>query len=806
MPCIQQHLPKKIWQDDAVINLILLTNTMKSIIKIFAPVTLAACLVACNGRTPVEADYAVVPLPNKMECQQDAAPFVLNKATRIYYPKDNAQMKRNAEFLAQYVEELTGYKLEITDEAPAAGGILLEVDKTISSESEEAYNLIVADNIRIAGKSEAGVFYGIQTLRKAIPADAHAAEVVLPAVTIEDAPRFGYRGMMLDVSRHFFTPDEVKRYIDILALHNINRLHWHLSDDQGWRLEIKKYPRLTEIGSQREETVIGRNSGKYDGKPYGGYYTQEQIKDIVAYAAERYVTIIPEIDLPGHQQAALAAYPDFGCTGGPYKVWTQWGISDNVICAGNDQAMTFLEDVLTEVTELFPSEYIHVGGDECPKTRWKDCPKCQARISSERIKGDDKHSAEEYLQSYVISRMEKHLESLGRHIIGWDEILEGGLAPNATVMSWRGMGGGIEAAKQKHNVIMTPNSYVYFDYYQSTDTENEPMAIGGYVPVERVYSLEPTAGIPEENKHYVIGAQANLWTEYIPNFKQVEYMVMPRMAALAEVQWTAPEKKNYADFLQRVTRTMEHYDVLGYNYAKHLLDIHATLEPDPEAGALVVKFKALGRGDIYYTTDGTEPTEKSARYDSLQPVQIKNDAEIKAVVIRPSGARSRIFTEKVSFSKSAMKSIVLKQNPHGGYTFNGAAVLADGLRGSENYKTGRWLGFQGNDLEAVIDLQEATEFEKLSFCANVVKGDWIMGPRGVRVRISDDGKNFKEIFTEDIPSLAQTDKDGLHPYEFELGKQKARYVEVLIKSDTLPEWHGGAGSPAFIFVDELVLE
>lgn len=430
----------------------------------------------------------------------------------------------------------------------------------LEKENPEAYSLEVKQGqVVITAPTEAGVFYGIQTLRKSIGI-AEGGSIELPAVSITDEPRFGYRGMMLDVSRHFFSVDDVKCYIDMLALHNINRLHWHLSDDQGWRIEIKKYPKLTEIASQRKETVIGRNSGKYDGQPYGGFYTQQQAKEIIAYAAERYITVIPEIDLPGHMQAALTAYPELGCTGGPYEVWTQWGVSDNVLCAGNDKTIEFVKDVLAEIVEIFPSEYIHVGGDECPKTVWAKCPKCQARIKALGLKSDSKHTKEERLQSFVIHEAEAFLATKGRKMIGWDETLEGGLAPGATVMSWRGEGGGIEAAKQGHDVVMTPNTYLYFDYYQSKDTDTEPLAIGGYLPMERVYSYEPMpkALSPEEQK-YIIGVQANLWTEYIPDLKQIQYMVLPRMAALCEVQWSQPNKKDYESFLKRVSRLVDIY-------------------------------------------------------------------------------------------------------------------------------------------------------------------------------------------------------------------------------------------------------
>ena len=759
-----------------------------------------AGMMACSDGKVAKGDYGIIPLPQEVSMINGGS-FVLTPSTSIVYPEGNDLLKQAGEFLAAYIKEATGYAPKVVT-AKGSKPIHLSIDKSISN--PEGYRLTVTpEGIELAGASEAGVFYGIQTLRKSIPAVAEGMNIELPSVTINDYPRFAYRGMHLDVSRHFFTVDSIKKYIDILALHNMNTFHWHLTDDQGWRIEIKKYPELTKIGSQRKQTVIGHNTGEYDGKPYGGFYTQDEIRDVIAYAQERFITIIPEIDLPGHQQAALATYPELGCTGGPYDVWQQWGISDDVICAGNPRSMQFLEDVLSEVIDLFPSEYIHVGGDECPKVRWKTCPKCQARIKAEGIKGDKKHSAEEYLQSSIISQMEKFVESKGRHIIGWDEILEGGLAPNATVMSWRGVDGGIEAAKQHHNVIMTPNTYLYFDYYQSTDTENEPMAIGGSLPLERVYSLEPTAGIPDEYKKYVIGVQANLWTEYIPTFSQVEYMIMPRMAALAEVQWTDPSKKEYQSFLPRLVRMTKLYDRLGYNYAKNIFDIHAEFTTDTENGEIVVNLSTMGDGDIYYTLDGSEPTSASNKYEA--PVKIKENATIKAVVVRPAG-NSRVFSEKITFSKSTAKPVTLRVAPSKGYEFKGGPEMADGLIGDSNYKTGRWLGFQGKDLDAAIDLKQPVEISKVSFNTNVVKGDWIMGAAGVTVKVSEDGKNFKEVVSKTIPSLKQSDKGGIYPQEVTFAPVKARYVEVIIKSDKLPAWHGGAGNPAYLFVDEISIQ
>ena len=775
---------------------------MKNHLLTFCASASFSLLVACSGQPGEVKSYNeginIIPMPQSLVQQQGA--FRLSGSTSLGAASPEA--KTIAEFFAAKMRTATGYDITVGE----SGNITLKLDESLDV-NDEGYQLdVTGDAVNVTAKTPQGLFYGMQTFMQLLPAEIESAQKVsgiawtAQAVSIKDEPRFGYRGIMLDPCRHFMPAENVKKFIDVLSLFKINRLHWHLTDDQGWRIEIKKYPELTQIGSKRKETVIGHNSGTYDGKEYGGFYTQDQIRNVIDYAAERHITIIPEIDMPGHQLAALATYPELGCTGGPYDVWGQWGVADDVICAGNEKSMQFLEDVLSEVIDLFPSEYIHVGGDECPKVRWEKCPKCQARIKAEGIKGDKKHSAEEYLQSYVISRMEKFVESKGRHIIGWDEILEGGLAPNATVMSWRGMDGGIEAAKQKHNVVMTPNTYVYLDYYQSADTDLEPDAIGGYLPLEKVYSFEPTAGISPEDQKYVIGAQANLWTEYIPTFSQVEYMIMPRIDAVADIQWSDPSKKDYQTFLPRVARMTQLYDRLGYNYGKHIFDINASLTTNTENGTLDIALTKLGEGDIYYTVDGSDPTIASIKYEG--PVQINQDCEFKAIVVRPNGT-SRIFSEDIFFNKATMKPITLKEQPSKGYVFNGAQVLVDGLRGGSNYKTGHWLGFQGKDLDATIDLKEPTEIQKVSFNTNVVKGDWIMGASAVTVKVSDDGKNFKEVASKKIPELTQNDKDGLYPQEISFAPVKARYVEIIINSSKLPKWHGGAGSPAFLFVDEI---
>lgn len=454
-------------------------------------------------------------------------------------------------------------------------GVIFKLDKTIAP---EAYQLRVTEKRVVVKASNLNGFnYAIQTIKQLLPAaifgsvPAPDADWSIPCLKIDDAPRFGYRGLHLDVSRHFFTVEEVKRYIDVIELHKMNKFHWHLTDDQGWRIEIKKYPKLTEVGANRSGTMILKDWDSNDRVPYGGFYTQEEIKEVVEYAAAKGITIIPEIDLPGHMLAALASYPELGCTGGPYEVWTRWGIADDVLCVGKEETFKFLEGVLDEIVALFPSEYIHIGGDECPKVRWETCPDCQAKIEELGLKDDDKHKAEHYLQSYVTRRMEEYLAKYDRKIIGWDEILEGELAPNATVMSWRGTKGGETAVKMGHDAIMTPYTYYYLDYYQSKDIENEPFGIGGYLPVEVCYSYEPfTEEMTPEDREHILGVQANLWTEYIATFDHLTYMLLPRASALSEVQWCQPEVKDYDRFL----RTKEHlasiYEAMGLNYAKHI--------------------------------------------------------------------------------------------------------------------------------------------------------------------------------------------------------------------------------------------
>ena len=521
----------------------------------------AGAMAADDNRV---ADYNVIPLPQEVTLTPKGA-FVLTGATPIAYPEGDEQLKKDAQFLSDYIADVTALKLTTTS-AKVKNAINLRLNKKV--QSKEGYVITVdKKGVIIEGATAAGVFYGVQTLRKSIPVDKSLTEVTLPGVVLKDAPRFGYRGVMLDCARHYFPVKFVKQFIDLIAMHNMNVFHWHLTDDQGWRIEVKKYPGLAKIGSVREKTVLGHNSDVFDDTPYGGYYTQEEAREIVKYAADRFITVIPEIDMPGHMIAALAAYPDMGCTGGPYKVCPIWGVMPDVLCLGNEKTYQFCEDVLSEMMDIFPSEYIHLGGDETPNVRWKECPKCKALMAKENLTPGK-------LQGYFTNRIEKFVNSKGRRIIGWDEILDGDINQSATIMSWRGTAPGARGAKMGHDVIMSPSSHVYFDYYQTRQGESqweEPLLIGGNLPIERTYSLEPVPeGADAETASHIIGVQGNLWTEYIAGPSLAEYQVLPRMGALSEVQWRPQGQKDFENYKVRQTKMLKLYDAYGLVYAKHM--------------------------------------------------------------------------------------------------------------------------------------------------------------------------------------------------------------------------------------------
>ncbi len=548
---------------------------MKKVISIIA---LALLFASSSARTKeVATTVNVIPYPQSVEVEKGAF-----KGAGANFNCDPAIDAKSQEIIKEFAGRLSLVSGRISSYATPVGlekdcskakGFIFLKDSGLA---EEEYSIAICKSgCTVRASSYNGFLYALQTLKQLTSVSIFgdkpdpAEKFLFPCVKIQDKPRFGYRGMHLDCSRHFFSVEEVKKYLDVMALYKLNRFHWHLTDDQGWRAEIKKYPKLTEVGAFRNGTVIKKDWGSNDGIRYGGYYTQDQMREVVAYAAKLGIVVIPEVDLPGHMMGVLAGYPELGCTGGPYEVWTRWGVSPEVLCPGKEGMFTLLEDVFTELMDIFPSEYIHIGGDECPKTEWEKCPDCQARIKALGIKADEHHTAEQYLQSYVTERVQKFLNDHGRKIIGWDEVLEGELAKGATVMSWRGTAGGIKASSMGFDVIMTPNTYCYFDYYQSPDQDKEPFGIGGNLPLEKVYGYEPFDGLDAGQQKHILGVQANLWTEYIATPEHLEYMLLPRMTALSEVQWCKPEDKNPDRFKAALqAESFKIFDILGYNYRK----------------------------------------------------------------------------------------------------------------------------------------------------------------------------------------------------------------------------------------------
>ncbi|WP_336718871.1 family 20 glycosylhydrolase [Chryseobacterium mucoviscidosis] len=672
--------------------------------------------------------------------------------------------------------------------------ISLLLNKDLKTDNKREFNSNYIINISnemmmVVGKNPEGLFQGIQTLLQLIKTSEDGK---IPALEIQDSPKFQWRGMHLDVSRHFFTVEEVKQYIDYLAMYKLNTFHWHLTDDQGWRIEIKKYPKLTQIGSKRKESMIGAYvDNTFDGKPYGPYfYTQEQIKEVVKYAQERHVTIVPEIEMPGHALAALSAYPDLACIKGSFEPATKWGVFDDVFCP-KDETFTFLENVLDEVIALFPSQYIHIGGDECPKTRWKECPHCQELIKKNNLK--DEHG----LQSYFIQRIEKYVNSKGRKIIGWDEILEGGLAPNAAVMSWTGIKGGVEAAKSGHFAVMTPGSYCYFDHYQG-DPATEPNAFGGFTPLDKVYSYNP---IPEElnaeQAKYILGVQANLWTEYILDFKHVQYMIFPRLLALSEVGWGTADPKNYKEFEGRVIHEFKNLDKMGVNYAKSIYNASGKVISS-ENGVAYELSTSQNPGGIQYTVDGTDPSANSQNYKN--PVQISKSMTVKSAYFENGQLKSAVSSQSFTISKTTGKKITLEEQPSENYSFGGAFTLVDGITGNQKQLGKTWLGFNGKDVVATIDFGQKTQFSEVYFNTLDNKGSWIHFAKSAQIFVSDNGTDFKlikEIGKEEILSAKGKIKVNV-------GNQNSKFIKVKIENaGIIPVGNPGSDSKAWLFVDEI---
>lgn len=745
-------------------------------------------LLLCQSVLCALAQYSVIPKPVAMHTGDGV--FIIDNNTQLIAP---GELKNEAAFLRQYVQAQSGIRLSMSQSATSNRYIHLLIDTAINYKAESYTLDITTKNITLSAHDAAGVLYGLQTIRQLVKGNAKTLQ--LPVCHITDYPRFAYRGMHLDVSRHFFSVDFIKQYIDVLSLYKFNTFHWHLTDDQGWRIEIKKYPGLQRMGAWRDGTLIGHKKElphTFDNKKYGGYYTQEEVKAVVRYAAEKHITIIPEIEMPGHALAALAAYPSLGCTGGPYKTAKFWGVFDDVFCAGNDSTFTFLQNVLDEVAALFPSKYIHIGGDECPKGKWNQCPKCLKRMKEEHL--SDAHE----LQSYFVKRIEKYLNSKGKQAIGWDEILEGGLSPNATVMSWRGEEGGIAAAQQKHDVIMAPESHVYFDYYQSLYPE-EQLAAGGYTPLSKVYSYEPMAGVKEDSiRTYLKGVQGEVWSEYLPTVAKAQHAIFPRLIALGEVAWSPQASRNYPDFLSRLRLQRTLLEKLNIAAADVFDEINYT-STIKDNRVEVTLTTTLPNGRIYYTTDGTVPTPKSQQYSGA--FTLAKNAEVKAVLFDVNKQYGRLFKQAFFVYKATGKTVTIKQQPIARFNTNSSA-LVNGILGTTRYNDNQWLGFKGQDCEAIIDLGAATPVSNIKM--NVLNYHWqkMWQPDLVQFLVSTDGIHFNIIYTANSFPV-----NGINAIEATFKAVNARYVKVIAKNKgIIPGGEYGAGEQALLLIDEIIVQ
>lgn len=770
---------------------------MKRILFLFICPLLA---VACNKR--VVADYNVIPQVQNLSVK-DGDVYVFDSSRKLVY--DNQDSRRSLELFAQDLEELVGIKPSVAAGTSEDAKDNVYFTLGLQDGGKEAYTINVnSDGILVRAVAPEGIYRATRTLLKSVGTEK-TSSVEFPSAEVSDWPRFGYRGLMLDVSRHFSDVEMVKRTIDMLALHQLNIFHWHLTDDQGWRIEIKSHPELTEVGAWRDDTVVGRYLGgtdyPTDGKRHGGFYTQEQIREIVAYAKERYIEIIPEIDLPGHTSAVLAAYPQLGCEDKEYKVANRWGVIRDVLCAGNPASLDLFKDIMDEVCDLFPGKYIHLGGDECVKDRWKACPKCQKKIRELGLKDVGRYSKEDYLQSWFMGEVASYVQSKGKRVIGWDEILEGVPMDDSVIMSWRGTEGGITAARMGHDVVMTPTSDMYFDQSQTLASQLEEIPVGGFINVMKVYSYEPLPAslTPEQQKH-ILGCQANVWCEYMPEERIRQYQMLPRLAALSEVQWTMPERKNYKDFLKRLPKMLSIYDHYGYNYAKHIFDVACSYSVNVEKGSLEVSLSTLGNDPIYYTLDGTSPqTKKAMLYDDT-PIVISSPSELKVSVLRNGKFTKEETLFKLDCNKATFKKVNISTTLNIMQAHLPHEILTDGIVGSLRCDDYRWMSCTGR-MSLVLDLGKSESFSRIGWVALNSQSENILVPQNVKIQISEDGKQYCTILDIEKNHEIQAEQ-SVERISEEVGAQTARYIKMDFDSYKYPD----KTSPSWVFLSELIVE
>lgn len=752
-----------------------------------------------------QQNHKIIPIPSSVV--EHEGYFEFNANTQIL-ADSNKEIQQIASFLADRLEFSASTKMEIDEYNPLTkirhiNCVILTTRMANASLSEEGYTLeILPESIKITATTAKGIFYGVQTLFQLMPPTVAIKQPVplpikLNALTIKDSPRFAYRGLHLDVGRHMYPVSFIKKYIDLMAMYKLNTFHWHLTEDQGWRIEIKKYPDLTRIGSVRKGTQIGKTE-QTDNIPYGGFYTQEEAKEIVQYAANQFITVIPEIEMPGHSVAVLTAYPELSCTGGPFEVRQIWGVSDDIYCAGNEKVFEFVENVLTEIMAIFPSTYIHIGGDEAPHVRWAHCEKCQKRIKDEGLKNEAE------LQSYFIKRIEKFLNAKGRKLIGWDEILEGGLAPEATVMAWRGIQAGIDAANQHHDVIMTPVDYCYFDYYQG-DPTSDPQLVGGNTTLKTVYSYNPIPPVlsPENAKH-IIGVQGNVWTEYVKTPENVEFKAFPRAIALAEVAWSQQENRDWNGFLNRLDNQLPRLDLMNVKYSRgsFVTDIRSEYNLQKKCNQILLSSETKNM-EIRYTVDESEPTAASALY--LNPFEITKSCNIKAALFKNNKMAGPINTREFIVSKAYGKQVNIVLPYSFKYPASGNQAMTDGLLGAGSFKTG-WQGYEGSDMEFVVDLKSLTDIHSIKLGFVTDPRAWVLFPEQVIFEVSTNGKVWKNVGKSQFDNSKPTERMQTQA-KTQFAPLKARYIKVRAKSaKVLPEWHQYKGQPCWIFTDELIVE
>lgn len=775
-------------------------------------------LWSCTSRQPVADKPDIIPAPTKAELKKGH--FEINGKTMILVNSDKEEVQFVSGGLKEKLSAFTGKEIKISQAGSSQpnNSIFLKLDESLmASLGKEGYQVSVQKSyVEIVAPAPAGLFYGVQTIYQLLPpeifadpskTDRNDIDLAIPCVEISDFPSYSWRGMHLDVSRHFFPKEFVKKYIDLIAMHKMNVFHWHLTDDNGWRIEIDQYPKLTEISAwraDREDKPWDGRTQQQPGEPatYGGFYTKADIREIVEYARERFITVVPEIEMPGHSAEVFAAYPELSCSGERLTVQTgsYWPNKD-IFCAGKEETFRFIENVLKEVSEMFPSEYIHIGGDEADRTAWKACPQCQSRIRNESLDGVGE------LQSYFVRRIEKQLHSMGKKLIGWDDILEGGLAPDATVMSWQGFEGGIEAARQGHHVVMCPTSYCYFDYYQA-DPDFQPPAFGGLVTLKKVYSFRPVpTELKGEERKMILGAQGNIWTEYIADPSHAEYMALPRMTALAEVLWSPPHKLVWNDFRKRLQTQFLRFEQIPAEFSQGSGKVEPSTTFNVQENIFSVSLETEMTGtSIFYTMNGTNPDNHSFRYNG--PLIIDHDVTLKAIAYKDDEPLERAAVYQLVFHQGIGQNIMYANVFSDRYAAGGSHALNDGLRATLNYNDGRWQGFNGSNMDVTFNFNQDITFKTINITFLLDQKKWIFIPNAVNFYVSQDGQNYQKLGTATHNIPLDNPDPITNDFTVRLNKpMKVRFLRVeAMNVGVCPDWHPARGQKAWIFADEIIVK